>query len=219
MPSEDIGYRETIQQVAIGDRKYVRFFDGRGHFAHLRLQVTPRPGEYCVVTKSDGLEIPESCYNAARASTFRRMECGPIQHYPMFGMEVQMVGGTYLPKYSHPQAFGFAAEMAFDEAVVHAGLLVMEPWIGLTLSVEPDALSEMLAILTRFVGDVPATISFTRHFVIQGQVPVRLLARIGQALRLAKLRTFPLPKGQQYRLSTDVIVPDAPPGDPLADWT
>ena len=135
MPSRDIGYRETIQRVAIGDRKYVRFIDGRGHFAHLRLQVTPGPGEFCVVTKSDGLEIPEPCYNAARASTFRRMECGPIHHYPMFGIEVQMVGGTYLPKYSHPQAFGFAAEMAFDEAVVHAGLLVMEPWIGVTLSV------------------------------------------------------------------------------------
>jgi elongation factor G len=219
MPSRDIGYRETIQRVAIGDRKYVRFIDGRGHFAHLRLQVTPRPGEFCVVTKSDDLKIPEPCYNAARASTFRRMEYGPIHHYPMFGMEVQVVGGTYLPKYSHPQAFGFAAEMAFDEAVVHAGLLVMEPWIGLTLSAEPDALSEMLAILTRFVGDVPATISFTRHFVIHAQVPVRLLARIGQALRLAKLRTFSLPQGQQYRLLTDFIVPDTPPGDPLADWT
>jgi hypothetical protein len=117
------------------------------------LQVTPRPGEFCVVTKSDSLEIPEPCYNAARASTFRRMESGPIHHYPMFGMEAQMVGGTYLPKYSHPQAFGFAAEMAFDEAVVHAGLLVMEPWIGLTLSAEPDAVSELLAILTRPAGD------------------------------------------------------------------
>jgi translation elongation factor EF-G len=147
------------------------------------------------------------------------MESGPIHHYPMFGMEVQMVGGTHLPKYSHAQAFGFAAEMAFDEAVVHAGLLVMEPWIGLILSAEPDTVSELLAILTRFVGDVPATISFTRHFVIQAQVPVRLLARIGQALRLAKLRTFSLPQGQQYRLLTDVIVLDAPPGDPLADWT
>ncbi len=219
MQSPDMGYRETIQRVAIGDRKYVRFFDGRGHFAHLRLQLTPRPGEFCVVTKSDNLEIPEPCYNAARASTFRRLEYGPIHHYPMFGIEVQMVGGTYLPKYSHPEAFELAAEMAFDEAVLHAGLLVMEPWIGVTLSVEPDAVSEMLTALTALAGEVPASISFKRHFVIHVQVPVRLLARIGQALRLAKLRTFPLPQGQQYRLLTDFIVPDAPPGDPLADWT
>jgi translation elongation factor EF-G len=130
-----------------------------------------------------------------------------------------MVGGTYLPKYSHPQAFGFAAEMAFDEAVLRAGLLVMEPWIGLTLSVEPDAVSEMLTTLTGLAGEVPASISFTRHFVFHVQVPVRLLARIGQALRLTKLRTFPLPQGQQYRLLTDFIVPDAPPDDPLAGWT
>jgi hypothetical protein len=87
MQSRDIGYKETIQRAAIGDRKYIRFFDGRGHFAHLRLQLTPRPGEFCVVTKSDNLEIPEPCYNAARAATFRRLEYGPIHHYPMFGIE------------------------------------------------------------------------------------------------------------------------------------
>jgi len=27
-------FRETIQRTAIGERKYIRFLEGRGHFAH-----------------------------------------------------------------------------------------------------------------------------------------------------------------------------------------
>jgi elongation factor G len=163
MRARDIAYKETIQRAATGDRKYVRFFDGRGHFAHVRLHLIPRPTEFCVVTKSESLEIPESCYNAARASTFRRLESGPVHHYPMFGIEVQVIGGTYMPNYSYPRAFELAASMAFDEAVLRAGPLVMEPWIGVTLSVQPEAISEVLETLTALVGELPASISRTTH--------------------------------------------------------
>jgi translation elongation factor EF-G len=137
----------------------------------------------------------------------------------MFGIEVQMIGGTYLPNYSYPRAFELAASMAFDEAVLRAGPLVMEPWIGVTLSVQPDAVSEVLEALTGLVGELPASISLTTHFVIHAHVPVRLLGRIRQAFRLARLRTFSLSQGEQYRLLTVSPTQFDPPGDPLADWT
>src|SRR3984957_18617835 len=113
--SENPDYRETIRRAAFGDRKYIRYFAGRGHFAHLRLQLIPCPGELCRVTTSDGLEIPELCCAAAQASILKKFEAGPLGSYPMLGLEARIIGGTFLPKYSHAEAFARAASMAFDE--------------------------------------------------------------------------------------------------------
>jgi elongation factor G len=220
--SDSPDYRETIQRAAIGDRKYIRFFAGRGHFARLQLQLIPRPGEFCLVTKSDGLEIPGPCYDAARASLFRRLESGPIHCYPMLGLEVRMIGGTFLPKYSYPEAFARAAGMAFDEAVLSASPVVIERCSGFTLKVDPDAIKETLETLTGFLGEVPATISLNalkQYFVIQAEAPVRLLAGIRRIFSLRWLETYPLPAGQQYRVMTGSPSKAQRQGSALDDWT
>jgi translation elongation factor EF-G len=117
MSQSPIAFRETILQAAVGERKYIRYFEGRGHFAHLKVQLLPRPGELCALTRVPTLEIPEECYHAARAAIVRRLESGPIRHLPMHGLEVQFLAGTFMPRYSYPEAFALAAQMAFDDAL------------------------------------------------------------------------------------------------------
>jgi translation elongation factor EF-G len=220
--SDSANYRETIQQSAIGDRKYIRFFSGRGHFAHLRLQLIPCPGEPCLVTKSERLEIPAECYEAARASIVSKLESGPIHGYPMFGLEVRMIGGTFLAKYSSPEAFARAASMAFDEAVFGASPVAIERCCGIRLKVDLDAIRETLETLTGFLGEVPATISLNslqQYFVVQVEAPVRLLAGIRRKFALQWLETYPLPRAQQYRVMTGFPSKGQQQGSPLDDWT
>jgi translation elongation factor EF-G len=212
-------YRETIRQASIGERKYIRFFAGRGHFAHLRLQLLPCPGEICQVTRDADLPIPQPCYEAARISILNKLEVGPIHGYPMLGMETRLIGATFLPGYSHEEAFARAASMAFDDALPGASPFVVERWSGVTLKVDPIALSETFETLVRLLDEVPASVSMKQHFVLRTQAPVRLLEEIRQTFGLRGLETYPLPKEQQFRAMTDLPPKRASLNSPLDDWT
>ncbi len=221
-PSERPGYKETIQRAAIGDRKYVRYYDGRGHFAHVRLHLIPCPGNLRLVTKSDNLEIPEPCYDAARASILRKLDSGPIHCYPMIGLEARMLAATFLPKHSYPEAFARAASMAFDEAVHGASPIVIERWSGFILKVDPNAVKETLETLTVVLGEVPASISFNtskQYFVIRAQAPVRLLSTFKEVFYLQRLETYLLSEDQQYREMTDLPPKDRRQNSSLDEWT
>jgi translation elongation factor EF-G len=220
--SENPGYRETIRRAAFGDRKYIRYFAGRGHFAHLRLQLIPCPGELCRVTKSDRLEIPELCCDAARASISKNFEAGPLGSYPMLGLEARIVGGTFLPKYSHAEAFARAASMAFDQAMAGASPAVIERWSGFVLRVDPDAIRQTLETLTSLLDEVPASFSrnsLKEYFVIRAQAPVRLLVELRRIFGLQRIETFPLPVEQQYRVTSEFPPQGQKQSSELDDWT
>ncbi len=213
-----VPYRETITRSAVGERKYVRYFDGRGHFAHLHIEILPRAGELPSVTTGYGLELPEDCYRAVRTALFKRMNRGPRYGFPMIGLEVRLLAATHLPVYSHPDAFAAVACMALDEAMIHAAPVVLEPWVGLRLHVEDHALSTTLETLSKFLGSVRADISLGAHFVLDTEIPARLKQRIASALGVTRLVTHPLDEAKKYKpLSGPIDQPASQ--DALEDWT
>jgi elongation factor G len=214
-----VSYRESIQRKATGERKYIRFFAGRGHFAHLRLEVTPNSGKLCTVTRSETLQIPDSCYDASCAAIFKRLETGPIHGHPMIGVDVNLIHGTYLPQYSYPEAFAIVAEMALDEALSLASLAALEPWIGIKLQVERSSLAEVLGILTDLVRELPVSLSTGEIFKMNAEIPVRLLPIIREKLSLRSVDTFTLRDELQYRIAFSVVPKSGQPGVPLDDWT
>ena len=108
--------RETITRRTVGERKYVRHFDGRGHFAHLKVELLPRAGHLPSVAAADGLELPADCCHASRVALFKRFERGPIRGFPLIGLQVRLLAATYLPAYSYPDAFAAVASMAWDRS-------------------------------------------------------------------------------------------------------
>ena len=213
-----VPYRETIVRSSVGERKYVRYFDGRGHFAHLRVELLPRPEELPSVTAADGLELPADCYHAVRAALFKKIDRGPIRGFPMIGLQVRLLAATYLPAYSYPEAFAAAASMALDEAMIHASPIVTEPWVGLRLRVEDHALSATLDTLTKLLGLVRAEISRGAHFLLETEVPARLNRRVASALGLVLLDTYPLPEAKRYRPLSGPLDQETSQ-DVLEDWT
>ena len=132
--SDRIAYRETIRRTVIGERKYIRYFDRRGHFAHVRLELVPRPGQPPAISRADDLPLSDACYHAARAALFRKLEQGPLRRCPMTALEARLLAATYLERFSYPEAVAQAACMAFDDAVFRADPTILEPWIGIRLS-------------------------------------------------------------------------------------
>ena len=214
-----MAFRETIQDAAIGERKYIRYFAGRGHFAHLKIQLLPRPGELCALTRAHTLEIPDDCYHAARAAIVRRLDAGPIRRFPMHGLEVQFLSGTYLPRHSYPEAFALAAQMAFDDALAHASPVIIEPWVLLRLPMRPDVLAEVFKTLTRLLGKVDASVAFSETFSVDAESPRRLVPRICHVLGLRQPQTLALPSSREYRPLQGSLPASSELSAGLSDWT
>jgi elongation factor G len=213
-----VPYRETITRCAVGERKYVRRFNGRGHFAHLRVELRPQAGLLPSVTAADGLELPADCYHAARVALFKKFERGPIRGFPLIGFEVRLLAATCLPAYSYSDAFGAVASMAWDEAMIQASPNILEPWVGLRLRVEDHAFSSTFETLTKFLGTVRTEISLGAYFLLETEIPVRLKPKVASALGLAQSETYPLPESSRYRPLSGPLDQQTS-DDALGDWT
>lgn len=192
-------FRETIQRTAAGERKYIRFLEGRGHFAHLLLQLTPTPGQPCAIVSSPSLPIPEDCRQAAHATLQQRLQQGPLHGLPFYGFELRLTGGTFRPPYSNPEAFSAVAAMAFDEVLREAHPLLIERWTGIILNVTPYALAAVLSEITTLLGKVNIEITQRSHFKLRLPVPVRLIDIFRTAFAVRNIETFPLPVAERYR--------------------
>lgn len=211
--------RETIRYPASGERKYIRYFDGRGHFGHVRLQLTPRPGELCSISVDTSCYLPEESRGAVQIALHRCFEHGPVSRLPLVGIEARLTGGTYLPRHSYPEACAIAACMAYDEALQRASPFVVEPYVGIRLLVEDNSLQWKVKTLTDLLGEVHATHSLTDVARLEVEIPLRLQHAVKSALRLGMLETFALPKDHQYRpLSASGKSPYGF-SDALDEWT
>ena len=176
-------YRETICYSAEGDRKYIRYFDGRGHFGHVRLRLVPYPGESCRVSLDDACSLPGECCRAIQDALMRRFDLEPRSHLELVGFEARVIGGTFLDRHSYPEAYALAACMAFDEAFHRACPMVVEPYIGVSLVVEFDDLVWTIKALGALLGEMQTTQRVTDVVRLkcgapQVDVPVRLVGTI-----------------------------------------
>jgi elongation factor G len=211
--------RETIRYAASGERKYIRYFDERGHFGHVRLQLTPRPGELCSIAVDASCQLPEESCAAVQTALSGRFECGPVARLPLLGVEVRLTGGTYLPRHSYPEACAIAASMAYDEAMRRAAPFAVEPYVGVRLLVENNGLQRNLKTLTDLLGRVRAVHSVTDVARLEVEIPVRLQNAVKSALRLRFLEIFPLPKDQRYRPVAESGIRPYGFSDALDEWT
>lgn len=213
----EIAFRETIRRSAVGERKYIRYFENRGHFAHVQLRLDPAPGQSCFVTRARSFTIPDDCFEAARVAALNKVLHGPIQHFPMYGFEIQFVMGTYLERYSYPEAFATVACMALDEAFLNADPVIMEPWVGVRINVEKDAVASVLTVLTKLLGLARVTVSLASNFMVDVAVPQRLLGTMRNAFALKQIQTFSLPPADRYREISGAL--SSGEASSFDDWT
>jgi elongation factor G len=218
-PSFPVAYRETIRHPAEGERKYIRYFDGRGHFGHVRLQLIPHPGELCSVTVDAACPLPDESCRVARSVLFQRFDHGAAGHFPVVGFEVRLTGGSYLTRHSYPEACATAACMAYDEALARGAPFVVEPYVGVRLLVELDALNATIKRLAGLLGQVRATHTVTDIVRLEVEIPARLCDALKSSLRLRHLDTFPLAKDLHYRPLVTPSEGSSRSGDELEEWT
>jgi translation elongation factor EF-G len=152
-PPSDHHFRESIRIASIGERKYVRYFDGRGHFAHLRLELAPDDGSSVTILRGEGLGIPDSCCGAAETALKEATRHGSLRGFPCCGFSIRITGGTYLAPYSYPEAFANVARMALEDGLLRGMRVVVEPWCEIVLRTPGHWLEGLSRKLHQLLGE------------------------------------------------------------------
>lgn len=165
-----VAYREAIKTSSRAQGKFVRQSGGHGQYGDVVLELEPMEGHkgYEWVDKIVGGTIPRQFIPAAQKGVEEAMNNGILGGYPVIGVRVTIVDGSYHDVDSSEMAFRIAGSMAFKEAMKQAKPVLMEP----IMSVE-------VVVPEEYTGDVIGDLS-SRRGKIEG-MGVRANARLVKA--------------------------------------
>ncbi len=148
-----VAYKETIQNEAKAEGKYIRQSGGRGQYGHVLLRVSPleRGSGFEFINSIKGGDIPQEFIPSVEKGVKEALEKGIMAGYPVSDVEVELYDGSYHDVDSSESAFKIAGSMAIQEAARQAGLVLLEP----VMKVEATTPEE-------FLGDVSGDLSSRR---------------------------------------------------------
>ncbi|HZK25881.1 MAG TPA: elongation factor G [Oscillospiraceae bacterium] len=179
-----VAYKETIRSHARVEGKFVRQSGGRGQYGHCWLELEPlESGQgYVFENKIVGGVIPREYVPAIDAGCKEAMNTGVLAGYPVIDVKVAVVDGSYHDVDSSEMAFKIAGSMAFRAGVLKAKPALLEPMMGVEITVPEE-----------YMGDVMGDVN-SRRGRIEGMDP-----RIGVQVIRAKV-----PLSEMFGYATDL---------------
>jgi elongation factor G len=180
-----VAYREAITKaVSQVQGKFVRQSGGRGQYGDVVINMEPlEEGKgFIFEDKIVGGVIPREYIPAVQKGMEESITNGILGGFPVIGVKVSLVYGSYHDVDSSEMAFKIAASMAFKEAMRKAGPTLMEPVMFVEV-VTPE----------EYVGDVMGDLS-SRRGRVEG-MEIRGNARAIKAY---------VPLGEMFGYATDV---------------
>ena len=153
-----IAYQETITKIAAGAYKHKKQSGGRGQYGHVLMRIEPMPRGEGFVFDSEvtGGNVPTKYIPAVEKGVVEAMQKGPISGSEVIDVKAVVTDGSSHSVDSSDMAFKLAASRCFQDLMMQAGPVLLEPMMALEITV-PD----------EFMGDVMGDIN-TRRGKIQG---------------------------------------------------
>ena len=148
-----IAYKETLTRAADGAMKYGGRVDGRGHYGHVKIHLSPgKPGTGCLF-ESRVLEgtIPQEFIEPIYDGINDALTRGVLAGYPIDDVRIELYDGSYHDIDSSALAFRTAAARAFEDAAKKAGAVLLEPVMRVEVVVPEE-----------YAGDVVGNLSSRR---------------------------------------------------------
>ncbi|TDK18946.1 elongation factor G [Luteimonas aestuarii] len=165
-----VAYRETIRSSDVkSDYKHAKQSGGKGQYGHVVIEMSPLTAEdrekYAADIKDDflfineitGGVIPKEFIPSVEKGMRETITSGPLAGFPVVGVKVKLVFGSYHDVDSSEMAFKLASSMAFKQGFVKASPALLEPMMKVEI-VSPE----------EYLGDVMGDVS-RRRGILQGQ--------------------------------------------------
>src|SRR5579859_698155 len=153
-----VPYRETIRRAHSEHGRYKRQTGGHGQFGDVLLDILPLPrGEgFHFAEKVVGGVVPKSYIPAVEEGVRDYLRRGPLG-FPVIDVKVVLTSGSYHSVDSSDMAFKQAARLAMSEGMPKCDPVLLEPILGVEITVPADYTSKAQLIISSRRGRILGT--------------------------------------------------------------
>ncbi len=169
-----VAYRETIRNPVKIEGKYIKQTGGHGMYGHVWLELEPlEPGSgFVFESKIVGGVVPKEFIPSVEKGVKDAMERGVLAGFPVVDVKAALVDGSYHEVDSSGPAFEIAASMAFQEGARRAGLVLLEPVMGVEVVCPESNMGDVIGDLNSRRGNVTGMDRRGNMQVITAKVPL-----------------------------------------------
>ena len=140
-----VAYKEAITKSAQAEGKFIRQSGGHGQYGHVVLEIEPLLTEDKQISSDIAFEtrvaadmVPREYIPAVQRGAEGALGSGVLAGYPVVGIKVVLIGGSFHSVDSSDLAFEQAAAITIEKAIKDAGPILLEPVMRLQVVV-PEA--------------------------------------------------------------------------------
>lgn len=170
-----IPYRETITASAEGHHRHKKQTGGAGQFGEVFLRVLPleRGAGFVFKDVTVGASIPGQFIPAVEKGVRQVLEEGAIAGYPLQDVQVEVYDGKHHPVDSKEIAFITAGKRAFQDAVLKAKPVILEPIVKIQILAPNSHMGDLTGDLSTKRGRISGSEALANGRVaINGEVPL-----------------------------------------------
>ncbi|MCP4547286.1 MAG: elongation factor G [bacterium] len=180
-------YRESVSRRAVAEHRYQRQIAGQEVYAHVKLALEPaKTGEGFVFrNEASAKTLPGIYVGAIEQGASDSMASGVLAGYELADCRVTLLDGSFMEDSSSDSAFRAAAALAFREAALNAGPVLLEPVMAVEVVTPGDFTGEVVGDINSRRGNVENLEPRILEQVISAKVP--LSAMFGYMTQLRSL--------------------------------
>ncbi|HEY3248708.1 MAG TPA: elongation factor G [bacterium] len=151
-----VPYRETVRGKGKAQGRYVKQTGGRGQYGVCFVEVEPRErgAGFEFVDKIFGAAIPNQFIPSVEKGVRKALEEGVISGSRVVDIRVILYDGKYHDVDSSDIAFQIAGSMAFRDAAMAAGVVLLEPIMELRVRVPEEQMGDVIGDLNAKRGRI-----------------------------------------------------------------
>ena len=182
-----VAYRETVRGNADVEYKHKKQSGGHGQYGHVKIQVDPLydGSEFAFVDKIFGGAVPKQYIPAVEKGAKETLDKGLIAGYPMIGVQVTLLDGSYHSVDSSELAFKVATSQAIKDVIPKAKPVLLEPIYEVNVFAPDAFMGDIMGDLNSRRGRVLGMEQSERTgiSVVKAQVPLAEMSDYVTALR------------------------------------
>jgi len=168
-----VSYREKLRKEVEIDHKFIREFGGRGQYGHVVMKLIPTAEEGLeFVNEIVGGVIPKEFIPAVEKGVSEQMKNGVIGGFPILGLKVVLVGGSFHDVDSSDMSFHIAASQGLRKGAVEADACLLEPVMKVEVVTPESCMGDVMGDLNRRRGVVLGMDDIPSGKVIRAEVPL-----------------------------------------------
>jgi elongation factor G len=180
-----VAYKEKFKDIVESEHKYAKQSGGKGQYGHCRIRLEPRePGAgFTFESEIVGGVIPREFIAPIEKGIKESAENGVIAGYPVIDFHAAVVHGSYHEVDSSEIAFKIAASKAFQEGVMKASPVLLEPIMKIEVMIPEQFMGDVIGDINAKRGQVKEMSDRGNLKIVDALVPLSEMFGYATSLR------------------------------------